>query len=271
MLRQFAVDSARSLGLLPLVERLRFQLLKRQSAATNAAISSADPSFPYPPLDVFYDAHGRTSFEGYRESGLFMANFIYKLTVENLPESPAAIAEWGCGPGRIIRHMRAVSKNDDLRVIGADYNERSISWASSAIDGVEFLTNSLAPPLPLADDSVDCLYSTSVYTHLSEAMHFAWFEDNIRVVRPNGLVIFTTHGDFFRQKLLKQEKVTYDSGELVIRSKVKEGARAFVCFHPPSFIKDVLISRNGCDLCRHLPSPDPRVMGGQDVWIVRVG
>jgi len=57
----------------------------------------------------------------------------------------------------------------------------------------------------------------------------------------------------------------------VVRGSVKEGSRIFVAFHAPAFIRDRLIPGAGCELLRHAPSPDPKVMGGQDVWAVRVG
>ena len=270
MIRQRAIRLLRQTHLLPLVEQARFQALRLRHAAENARVRRDNPGFAYPPLDIVYDAHGSVSLAGYRESGHYVAGFIHGLAAEFLDGGPDSIGEWGCGPGRIIRHMRDVSGKPGLRAVGSDYNPRSIAWAQRSLAEAEFVLNGLRPPLPLEDDSLDCLYATSVYTHLSEELHFAWFLDNVRVVRPGGIILFTTHGDAFRPKLLPEEQARYDAGELVVRGSVKEGSRIFVAFHAPAFIRDRLIPGSGCELLRHAPSPDPKVMGGQDVWAVRV-
>lgn len=83
---------------------------------------------------------------------------------------------------------------------------------------INFNSNSLAPSLKYEDNSFDFLYSVSVFTHLSEEMHYRWFKENLRIVRPGGIIMLTTHGD--KYKLLPNELFRYEQGELVMRGNV---------------------------------------------------
>jgi hypothetical protein len=97
-------------------------------------------------------------------------------------------------------------------------------------------------------------------------MHFEWIKDLSRVVKPNGIIIITTHGDLARANLLEQERKVYDQGELVVRDKVQEGKRTFVAYHPPSFVRHQLLKN--LQVISHITNPIPRSLT-QDIWIAR--
>lgn len=266
--KQQAIAIARRLGVLSGLEQVRFQWKVAKNLIPNRAVRNTKPDFPFPPLDVVYDTIGDVNLGSYYESGLHVAKLIYDLCKEYLPDALNSICEWGCGPGRVIRHMPSLAVTDKLQAFGSDYNEKGILWAQRNLPDVKFFVNGLAPPLSFDDNQFDCLYSTSVYTHLSEEMHFAWLRENVRVVRPGGIVIMTAQGDSFRHKLLPQESERYAAGQLVARSKVKEGSRLFAAFHSPLFMRNVLLKDH--NILHHAPSPDPMLMGGQDVWVIRI-
>jgi hypothetical protein len=86
------------------------------------------------------------------------------------------------------------------------------------------------------------------------------------VVKPNGLIILTTHGDLTKVNLLNHEVREYDAGKLVVRGMVKEGKRTFVAYHPPSFIRNELLK--DFTVISHITNPIPQSLT-QDIWVVR--
>ena len=184
-----------------------------------------------------------------------------------MPQHEIKICEWGCGPARIIRHLADALPEKNVQVSGSDYNLKSINWCKTNFPQINFKVNQLTPPLDFADNTFDFLYSVSVFTHLSEEMHYEWFKENLRVVRPGGLIMFTTHGDKFKAKLLPDEIAQYESGKLVVRGNVEEGKRMFCAFHNPSFVRNNLLK--GLEVLVHDIAPVKALSGGQEVWLVR--
>jgi SAM-dependent methyltransferase len=133
---------------------------------------------------------------------------------------------------------------------------------------VHFARTDLKPPLPFEAGAFDCVYAISVFTHLSERMHYAWIEELFRIIRQGGILIFTTHGDTCARRLLPADKEKYDSGSLVIKSHTEEGKKHFVAYHPPQFIKNKLLQKYA--VTKHISEPAEYDME-QEVWVVKKG
>lgn len=254
----------RKTHLISFAERARFYCSVAKSYRANRKFQKSHPGFKLPPVWVAYDAYSMCDWNQYYNSGMNSARFLADIIKKYVEICPGGLSvlEWGCGPGRIIRHLHPFFTN--ARIFGTDYNAETISWASSAIDRISFTVNQLAPPLPYAKESFDAIYCLSVFTHLSEAMHFAWFQELIRVTKPNGIVIFTTHGDRYKSKLLPSELKQYEEGRLVVRDKVLEGSRLFTAFQPPDFVRHHLAVSHG--VLEHITSTPILI---QDVWVIR--
>jgi SAM-dependent methyltransferase len=151
------------------------------------------------------------------------------------------------------------------RIAGSDFNARSIEWCRRALSGIEFRENSLHPPLPYPEASLDAAYAVSVFTHLSSDLQARFFAELMRIVKPGGVVLFTTHGSHAARKLRPAETAAFARGEPVVRGGVKEGKRGFVSYHPPAFVQGLVGAR---EVLEHRPGPVPRVTS-QDVWVVR--
>ena len=59
---------------------------------------------------------------------------------------------------------------------------------------IEFFVNDNAPPLPLADGSLDLVYAISIWSHFAPELGLRWFEEMHRLIRPGGHLVCTTHG-----------------------------------------------------------------------------
>jgi len=73
-------------------------------------------------------------------------------------------------------------------------------------------------------------------------MHYAWIKEIKRVLKPEGLFIGTFHGDKSAHKLLPNELTKYNTGELVVRDRVKEGSRLYASFQSDQFVKNKLLT-----------------------------
>lgn len=100
-----------------------------------------------------------------------------------------AALDWGCGCGRIARHMPAYTP---ARIIGRDIDAYTIGWSRRHLDG-DYQVCGLRPPLDLAPASVDFAYGFSVLTHLSAPLQTAWLEELARVLKPGALAALSYH------------------------------------------------------------------------------
>ena len=271
LLKRRLIDRVRKAGLLMQVDYVRYLADYLRTRSENRRIEADNPQIRFPPSYLAYDAYSSCAHAWYLETGRKAAQAIWKLLAPWLAgpghASPALVVEWGCGPARIIRHLPAVCRRSDVRFIGTDYNRETIAWCQASVSGIAFEHNGLTPPLPMPDASVDALYCVSVFTHLSEEMHFAWIAEIARVLRPGGIVLMALNGDRFLPTLNDAERPRYESGQLVVRGNVLEGSRTYLAFHPPAFVRDKLLA--GLEVLVHETNPDPHISSGQDIWIAR--
>ena len=102
------------------------------------------------------------------------------------------ILDFGCGPGRFLRQLRAMAPQ--ARLCGVDQDEEAIAWVRAALPFAQTAVAGPLPPLPLADASFDLVIVFSVFTHLDEDYQDAWLEELRRLTRPGGSVVATVHG-----------------------------------------------------------------------------
>ncbi len=126
--------------------------------------------------------------------GLYEAD----LVVDALASVGVDIAEIELRPGlRLLlgsRRARARSRLSRDRWHGCDPNAPAIEWASENLPEIEFFVNGDAPPLPLADGSLDLAYAISIWSHFAPELGLRWFEEMHRLIRPGGHLVCTTHG-----------------------------------------------------------------------------
>lgn len=233
---------------------------------SNQLFLAAHPDFVPPPYYLAYDAYSHANWQTYYDMGLSHSRLVSDLIREHISEKEIKICEWGCGPARVIRHLEEIARFDKVELFGTDYNENSIEWCKKNIKNVHFSKNNLEPPLPLESEIFDCVYAISVFTHLSERMHYAWIKELFRTIKPDGILIFTTHGDLYVKRLLPAEKAKYDSGLLIIKDQIKEGKKYFSAFHPPKFIRDKLLKDYA--VVKHIINPTEYQLD-QEVWVVK--
>lgn len=149
---------------------------------------------PVPPLDL-RRITAKRSIDDYVKSG---ERIVKSLTdglnsVEKDINDFPKILDFGCGAGRQIQYFY---DNKKLTISGCDPNESHIQWLSSQYPLASFYVSKFDPPLPFPDESFDLVYSVSVFTHLSEKAQFNWLTDLKRILRPGGIALLTTLGEY---------------------------------------------------------------------------
>ena len=181
--------------------------------------------------------------------------------------APLEVLEWGCGPGRLIRHMNVLLPERELRLAGADYNPESIAWCRQNVPGIEFVANELDPPLPFDQARFDVVYNFSVFTHLSKSVQESWVKELGRVLKPGGLLISTIAGEAYRYLLAAPDELAaFDAGQAVVQGNYKEGRKWFLALHPASYVRDKLFG-SFADVRRLATYPEDGIV--QEVWIAR--
>ncbi|MGB0868102.1 MAG: class I SAM-dependent methyltransferase [Flavobacteriales bacterium] len=251
--------------LIYLTDWIRYYIEKFKNKSNNNLFKANNPNILLPPDYLLYESF-QLSYEKYYFGGHDTANWLKDHFKEHITLKDKSILDWGCGPGRVIRHMPEVIGNN-CKFYGTDYNSSSISWCKENLKEIEFNLNTLEATLPYEDSSIDVIYGISIFTHLSKDMHYAWYNELFRILKPGGIMFLTTHGNNYKAKLTDNEINDFDQGKLIERGYVKEGHRTYTAFQPPSFMKELF---SNLEILKHLEiEPDGGGWLPQDIWIVK--
>jgi SAM-dependent methyltransferase len=260
---QKVLQFLRKLRLLDAADMLHFLYLVARHWRKNRLFRREHRDYPVPSAAVAFDAYGYVDWKLYRDSGIQHARVLAEIITQYFGDRPLSIFEWGCGPGRVIRHLQESLKQPCV-LTGSDINRKSVDWCRANLPSIHFAENGAEPPLPFEAGSFDCIIARSVFTHLSEPMHYAWRDELLRVLKPGGLILLTAHGEFFKNLHLSDaEKQEFDAGRLVVRGGILEGRKWYTAFHPPAFMKNNLLK--DLKILIHVPGP-VAPMFEQDLW-----
>jgi ubiquinone/menaquinone biosynthesis C-methylase UbiE len=255
----------RDLGLMHWLDKVKFRYQKWKNSSQNAQFAQKNPGVKLPPDYMLFEAF-QLDYQKYFEGGARTAKWLKDLFEKHTPMSGKTILDWGCGPARVVRHFPTLL-GASSEIHGTDYNPETIAWCRENIPGVNFSINQLNPPTDYPNARFDLIYGISIFTHLSEANHQHWFEELMRISKPGGILLLTTHGEVFREKLTNTERQVFEQGKLVERGKVVEGHRVFAAFHPPTYIRQLVDSQ--AEVLEHIAGARKNWGLEQDVWILR--
>jgi SAM-dependent methyltransferase len=165
------------------------------------------PSTPCsPPPLLRHRVHGDLDKEGYIKVGQVAAQNIKDLLnlVGRQFNSFNSILDFGCGSGRVLRFL--YNENDPCHLYGTDIDKKAISWCKKHLRFAQWDTNGSLPPTRYADDTFDLIYGISVFTHLDEEMQFIWLNELNRILKPDGVLILTLHGDGLAFQGMEEEQ-----------------------------------------------------------------
>ena len=265
MIRAFLSLILRHLGLICFEDKVRYILHYLKNFAANKEFRHNYPDVQLPPDYLIYESF-RMDYNKYYYGGLETGKWLISILGKYTVLKNVNILDWGCGPGRIVRHLPALL-DKSCKIYGADYNAKSIKWCQEYIKGVTFSLNSMSPPAAFNDNSFDLILGVSIFTHLSEKMHVAWFNELLRLIRQNGIILISTQGAAFLGKLSKDEVNKFNKGTLVVRGKTREGHRTYSAFQSYSYMKKLIYPNK---ILEFIEGRKSNGKPQQDVWIIQV-
>ena len=145
---------------------------------------------PMPPRELRARVGVRDDAANFDEIGARCRTTIDRLLPDEWSWEGRRVLDFGCGPGRTLRHLQAEAERCEL--IGCDIHEPSVAWVQRNL-AVRAFTCGDEPPLPLAAGSVDLVLAVSVFTHLTDSWA-PWLAELARVLAPDGMLLLTFHG-----------------------------------------------------------------------------
>jgi O-methyltransferase len=232
-----------------------------------AARPSASSNLPVPPAEARFLVSGTDDIGAFMDLGRrgFDALAASLKNAGVAIENAGSILDFGCGVGRILRYWVDYPRN---LLFGTDYQSAAIDWCRANLPFASFGINTLEPRLDYADESFDLIYCLSVFTHLPKSIHDAWFIEILRILKPGGLLYFTTHGRFYDYLLDGASRQAFDGGEMVVTGGDQPGTNVCATFHPVDYVMRAMIQPHGLTLVEHVPC-GAKGNPNQDSYLVR--
>jgi SAM-dependent methyltransferase len=261
MLRALALRLLGAIGLLRPVYRVYEVVQALRSGSGPDGL--VDP--PLPPRWLRFRVAGTADPKWFLESGQQSKDSIVQAlaAADSEVDEFEAILDFGCGCGRVIRHLSGIRG----RLHGTDADAAAIRWCRENLKFATFQRNTMTPALPYGTSRFDFVYALSVFTHLRVDQQHGWMRELVRLVRPGGLVLITTHGEGYVGRLTGPERAAFDRGEVVVRRGQVAGTNLCTSFHPKRYVRETLA--RGLDVIYEAPMETSAALV-QDLFLLRI-
>ena len=246
------------------LHRQLFRLALQKNRKQNEQFRKTFPAILLPSNKHLFETY-QPEYRKFIEDGALAAAEILCWTKPYLAVCEPVILDWGCGAGRIVRHIPSIWPNSIL--YACDTNEALIEWNKAAYQGITFSTVNSFPPLLYADQFFDLVYGFSVLTHIPATQQTPWIAELHRVIKNKGILLLTTHGSAFIHQLLPFQKKELNAKGIYTQAYARHGHRMMSTYHEPGHLQKILAPyftvKEFFDGTSY-----PEKAGGQDVWIL---
>ncbi|NCI46921.1 class I SAM-dependent methyltransferase [Sediminibacterium soli] len=232
---------------------------------TNRAFLETNPGIALPPDRFLFETYG-LNYRRFYEDGKLTAQETAAWMTVYLREPPVQVLDWGCGAGRVTRHLPLVFPQ--AAVYGADTNADMIGWNRQHCAGIGFVLTAQQPPTPFRTGQFDGILGLSVFTHIDPSVTGAWIQELHRLLQPGGVAVVTTHGDCYLNKLTRARRLAWERQGVAVQAYGQPGKRIFATYHHPAFFRK-LLEEYVTVLEYHNGKTHPEKTGGQDLWIIQ--
>lgn len=154
----------------------------------------------YPPVAIQTGMHGATSTEhGLREAFHFYQFIKRHLAKQHMRIDQITLLDYGSGWGRMNRPFLKDVPTD--RIYAFEPDPKFFEIARTLNPFINQLTGGFKPEGALPSDTFDLVFGWSIFSHLSEASALDWLVELARSLKPGGLMLQTTWGLRFLNRL----------------------------------------------------------------------
>ncbi len=104
MKKVFIKKIINKLHLLPLIEQIKFLIQKNKNRKLNDKFKKENPNVKLPPDFYMYETF-TLNYEKFYTNGKHTAQWVLDYITEFIELEKRSILDWGCGTGRIVRHL----------------------------------------------------------------------------------------------------------------------------------------------------------------------
>lgn len=161
-----------------------------RTAAIRAALASTTP---LPPPDLMFRVTHSHSGYDFVASGVVNLSEILPHLLPHLPEARPHLLDFGCGCGRLARHLLQDERFGAYT--GCDIDDEAVRWCRAGLSGGQFVTIAPEAPTEFGDGSFAAIICYSVMTHLARDHQAFWLSELHRIMAPGGILAVTIHAE----------------------------------------------------------------------------
>lgn len=152
-------------------------------------ISDRDMLLDFLVRSVFPQDHA-LAIQAYFDGGEDCAKKFASLVADYSPMAES-ILEFASGYGRVARYAKQVMPQAEW--ISSDIHSEAVDFLNQKI-GISAFPSAHSPSEWLSDRTFDVVFALSFFSHMPDRTFMAWINKLFASVRPEGVLIFTTHG-----------------------------------------------------------------------------
>ncbi len=264
-MKPFLKNIIRKLQLAGWLDSFLFTLAKYRNRKINRRYLEEHPNIILPDDYDVYETY-QLNYQKFIEDGNLAAKEMIEWTTTYLNNPQPKILDWGCGVGRMVRHIKEY--HSSAMLFACDIDQRKIEWNKKHYPNIDFSLISYTPPTHYANEQFDLICGISIFTHIDAASQDAWLKELQRLLHPNGILFISTQGQQYSRKLSSVEKKLLNQHGIFTQSYHHKGHRMMSTYHHPDHFKTKIapyfLVKEFYDGESH-----PEKMGGQDLWILQ--
>ena len=262
----FIKDIFYKIKLVSVLDFLLYQVSRSRNRKKNSNFRKKNPGLLIPPDYYLYETY-KLDYEEFFKDGKCTAKEIIEWTKKYFQEPPKKILDWGCGVSRVVMHIDKFTDTGST-IFACDINEQMILFNKKSYKNISYSLISYKPPTNYENEYFDLIYGLSIFTHVEAGLQENWIKELFRILKNNGIFLFTTQGRFFYSKLLQKEKRLFNKYGVFSKTYQQKGHRMMSTYNSPAILRKIF-EKYFEILEFHNGEIDQTKTGGQDLWIVK--